>query len=296
MGQSAEFGRFLRAMRGRLSPEEAGLPTAGARRVPGLRREEIALMAGVSTDYYTRLEQGRNIHPSRSVVDAVARALRLDEGERAHMVDLLEHCALSRRTPVPQETVRPALRQLLASVGSVPALVLGRRTDVLAGNRLAFLLLADFPAMPVGERNLTRWMILDPAARELFTDWHAVAAEAAGALRVDIGRHPNDPQANQLVGDLAVHSEEFRQWWAGHRVVTTHAGTLRLRHPVVGDLELSFEDLAPRHDPDQTLRVFTAAPGSASADSLALLGSFGADSFTDKAPDGADRPAAPRRP
>ncbi|WP_457317157.1 helix-turn-helix transcriptional regulator [Sinomonas sp. RB5] len=296
MGQSAEFGRFLRAMRGRLSPEEAGLPTAGARRVPGLRREEIALMAGVSTDYYTRLEQGRNIHPSRSVLDAVARALRLDEGERAHMIDLLEHCALSQRTPVPQETVRPALRQLLASVGTVPALVLGRRTDVLAGNRLAFLLLADFAAMPVGERNLTRWMILDPAARELFTDWHAVAAEAAGALRVDIGRHPNDPQANQLVGDLAVHSEEFRQWWAGHRVVTTHAGTLRLRHPVVGDLELSFEDLAPRHDPDQTLRVFTAAPGSASADSLALLGSFGADSFTDKAPDGADRPAAPRRP
>jgi transcriptional regulator with XRE-family HTH domain len=296
MGQSAEFGRFLRAMRGRLSPQEAGLPAAGSRRVPGLRREEIALMAGVSTDYYTRLEQGRNIHPSRSVLDAVARALRLDEGERAHMVDLLEHCALSQRTPVPAETVRPALRQLLASVGSVPALVLGRRTDVLAGNRLAFLLLADFPAMPVGERNLTRWMILDPAARELFTDWQAVAAEAAGALRVDIGRHPNDPQANQLVGDLAVHSEEFRQWWAGHRVVTTHAGTLRLRHPVVGDLELAFEDLAPRHDPDQTLRVFTAAPGSASADSLALLGSFGAAGPTEGAADDAARPAAPRLP
>ncbi|MDQ0260937.1 helix-turn-helix transcriptional regulator [Sinomonas atrocyanea] len=296
MGQSAEFGRFLRAMRGRLSPQEAGLPAAGSRRVPGLRREEIALMAGVSTDYYTRLEQGRNIHPSRSVLDAVARALRLDEGERAHMVDLLEHCALSQRTPVPAETVRPALRQLLASVGSVPALVLGRRTDVLAGNRLAFLLLADFPAMPVGERNLTRWMILDPAARELFTDWQAVAAEAAGALRVDIGRHPNDPQANQLVGDLAVHSEEFRQWWAGHRVVTTHAGTLRLRHPVVGDLELAFEDLAPRHDPDQTLRVFTAAPGSASADSLALLGSFGAADPTEGAADDAARPAAPRLP
>ncbi|GAB2743724.1 helix-turn-helix transcriptional regulator [Sinomonas soli] len=296
MGQSAEFGRFLRAMRGRLSPQEAGLPAAGSRRVPGLRREEIALMAGVSTDYYTRLEQGRNIHPSRSVLDAVARALRLDEGERAHMVDLLEHCALSQRTPVPAETVRPALRQLLASVASVPALVLGRRTDVLAGNRLAFLLLADFPAMPVGERNLTRWMILDPAARELFTDWQAVAAEAAGALRVDIGRHPNDPQANQLVGDLAVHSEEFRQWWAGHRVVTTHAGTLRLRHPVVGDLELAFEDLAPRHDPDQTLRVFTAAPGSASADSLALLGSFGADGSTEGSPDDAARPAAPRLP
>lgn len=252
-------------------------------------------MAGVSTDYYTRLEQGRNIHPSRSVLDAVARALRLDEGERAHMVDLLEHCA-SQRPPAPPETVRPALRQLLEAVGSVPALVLGRRTDVLAGNRLAFLLLADFPAMPVGERNLTRWMILDPAARDLFTDWPAVAAEAAGALRVDIGRHPNDPQANQLVGDLAVHSEDFRQWWAGHRVVTTHAGTLRLRHPVVGDLELTFEDLAPRHDPDQTLRVFTAVPGSPSADSLALLGSFGAEDFPEEtSDDDAGRRAARRQ-
>lgn len=295
MGQSAEFGRFLKAMRGRLTPAEAGLPAASGRRVPGLRREEIALMAGVSTDYYTRLEQGRNIHPSRSVLDAVARALRLDEGERAHMVDLLEHCA-SQRPPAPPETVRPALRQLLEAVGSVPALVLGRRTDVLAGNRLAFLLLADFPAMPVGERNLTRWMILDPAARDLFTDWPAVAAEAAGALRVDIGRHPNDPQANQLVGDLAVHSEDFRQWWAGHRVVTTHAGTLRLRHPVVGDLELTFEDLAPRHDPDQTLRVFTAVPGSPSADSLALLGSFGAEDFPEEtSDDDAGRRAARRQ-
>lgn len=237
-------------------------------------------MAGVSTDYYTRLEQGRNIHPSRSVLDSVARALRLDEAERAHMIDLLEHCAKSQRAPTPPETVRPGLRQLLDAVGAVPALVLGRRTDVLAGNRLAYLLLADFPALPPGERNLTRWIILDPAARELFTDWHSVAAEAAGALRVDIGRHPNDPQANQLVGDLAVHSEDFRQWWAGHRVVTTHAGTLRLHHPVVGDLELTFEDLAPRHDPDQTLRVFTAAAGSPSADSLALLGSFGAEAPT----------------
>jgi transcriptional regulator with XRE-family HTH domain len=288
MGQSAEFGRFLKAMRGRLSPEEAGLTAASGRRVPGLRREEIALMAGVSTDYYTRLEQGRNIHPSRSVLDAVARALRLDDGERAHMIDLLEHCAKSQRVPAPPETVRPALRQLLDAVGSVPALVLGRRTDVLAGNRLAYLLLADFPAMPLEERNLTRWIILDPAARGLFTDWHAVAAEAAGALRVDIGRHPNDPRANQLVGDLAVHSEDFRQWWAGHRLVTAHAGILRMRHPVVGDLELSFEDLAPRHDPDQTLRMFTASPGSPSADSLALLGSFGAEGPSDH--DGGGRP------
>ena len=278
MGQSAEFGKFLKAMRSRLSPEQAGIsaPSTG-RRVPGLRREELALLAGVSTDYYTRLEQGRNIHPSRSVLDSVARALQLDESERAHMIDLLEHCAKSQRPPLPAQTVRPALRQLLDAVGNVPALVLGRRTDILAGTPLAYLLLADFPSMPLEERNLTRWIILDPRARELFSDWQTVAAEATGALRVDIGRHPNDAQANQLVGELAVHSEHFRQWWAGHRVVTEHAGILQMRHPVVGDLELNFEDLAPRHDPEQTLRVFTARPGSPSSDSLALLGSFGAE-------------------
>lgn len=277
MGQSAEFGSFLKAMRSRLTPEQAGIVAApGGRRVSGLRREEIARLADVSTDYYTRLEQGRNIHPSRAVLDSVARALRLDAGEQAHMIDLLENCATSQRPPVPAQGVRPALLQLLDAVGNVPALVLGRRTDVLAGNSLAFLLLADFPSMPVVERNMTRWIILDPLARVLFRDWEEAAAEAVGNLRVDVGRHPNDAQANQLVGELAVHSEEFRQWWAGHRVATGSAGVVRLHHPVVGDLELDFEDLALRDDPEQVLRVYSAKPGGPSADSLTLLGSFGA--------------------
>jgi transcriptional regulator with XRE-family HTH domain len=281
MGQSAEFGKFLKAMRSRLTPEDAGLPgNSGVRRVPGLRREEIALLADVSTDYYTRLEQGRNIHPSRAVLDSVARALRLDSSEQAHMMDLLENCAKSQRPPLPAQSVRPALHQLLDAVGSVPALVLGRRTDVLAGNHLAFLLLADFPSMPDGERNLTRWMLLDPRARELFGDWKSVAAEAVGTLRVDVGRHPNDAQANQLVGELAVQSEYFRLWWARHRVATGSAGSLRLHHPVVGDLELNVENLALPDDPGQVLRVFSAKPGSPSADSLTLLGSFGADAVT----------------
>jgi hypothetical protein len=244
--------------------------------VPGLIREENARLADVSTDYYTRLEQGRNIHPSRAVLDSVARALRLDSSEHAHMMDLLENCAESQRAPVQAQGVRPALRQLLDAVGDVPALVLGRRSDVLAGNPLAFLLFADFSGMPAGERNLTRWLMLEPSARELFRDWKAVAAEAVGALRVDVGRHPNDAQANQLVGELAVHSEHFRQWWAGHRVAAPSAGSMRLRHPVVGDLELNFENLVLPDDPDQVLRVFSAKPGSPSADSLALLGSFGA--------------------
>ena len=192
------------------------------------------------------------------------------------MIDLLENCATSQRPPVRAQGVRPALRQLLDAVGNVPALVLGRRTDVLAGNRLAFLLLADFPAMPVAERNLNRWIDLDPRAQGLFRDWPAVASEAVGALRTDIGRHPNDTRANQLVGELAVSSEHFRQWWAGHRVATASAGSVLLSHAVVGDLELNFEDLALRTDPDQVLRVYSAKPGSPSADSLTLLGSFGA--------------------
>ncbi|WP_426997799.1 helix-turn-helix transcriptional regulator [Pseudarthrobacter sp. N5] len=276
MGQSAEFGKFLKAMRSRLKPEDAGLAeTSGARRVPGLRREEIARLADVSTDYYTRLEQGRNIHPSRAVLDSVARALRLDSGEHAHMMDLLEHCAESARSPAPVQGVRPGLRQLLDAVGDVPALVLGRRADVLAGNRMAFLLFADFAALPPGERNLTRWLILDPKARELFRDWKTVAAEAAGALRMDVGRHPNDAQANQLVGELAVHSEHFRQWWAGHKVATRSAGSVRLQHHAVGDLELNFENLVLPDDTDQMMRVFSAKPGSPSADSLTLLSNFG---------------------
>lgn len=278
MGQSAEFGKFLKAMRSRLSPEDAGAgPTSGARRVPGLRREEVARLAGVSTDYYVRLEQGRNIHPSRTVLEAVSRALRLDGSEHAHMMDLLENCAGSARSSTTAaQAVRPALRQLLEAMGDVPAMVLGRRSDVLAGNRMAFLLFADFPALPAAERNLTRWLILDPSARELFRDWKTVAAEAAGALRLDVGRHPNDAQANQLVGELAVHSEHFRQWWAGHRVATRSAGSVRLHHPAVGDLELNFENLVLPDDPDQTLRVYSARAASPSADALALLGSLGA--------------------
>lgn len=292
MGQSVEFGKFLKAMRSRLSPEQAGISTtSGARRVPGLRREEIARLADVSTDYYTRLEQGRNIHPSRTVLDSVARALRLSPSEHTHMLDLLENCEES--LPLPVQGIRPALLQLLDAVGNVPALVLGRRTDVLAGNPLAFLLLADFPAMPETERNLTRWLILDPSARELFRDWKAVASEAVGTLRSDVGRHPNDPRANQLVGELAVRSEHFRQWWAGHRVAKGSAGVVRLHHPIVGDLELNFEDLARLDDPDQVLRVFSAKPGSPSADSLMLLGSFGAETTAPKPSQAVETDASP---
>ncbi|MGP0224018.1 helix-turn-helix transcriptional regulator [Paenarthrobacter sp. NCHU4564] len=290
MGQSAEFGKFLKAMRARLSPEDAGATeSGGSRRVPGLRREEVARLSGVSTDYYTRLEQGRNIHPSKAVLESVSRALRLDTGEHAHMMDLLEHCASSAANPGPAQKVRPALRQLLDAVGDVPAMVLGRRADVLAANRMASLLLTDFSSMPATERNLTRWTILDDAARDLFRDWKTVAAEAVGSLRMDVGRHPNDPRTNQLVGELAVHSEHFRQWWAGHRVATRSAGIIRLHHPVVGDLELNFETLGLPDDPDQLLRVYSAKAGSPSSDALTLLSSFGGVATQAEVPEPARR-------
>lgn len=289
MGQSAEFGQFLRVMRARMQPEAMGLATSStARRVAGLRREEVAQLAGVSTDYYTRLEQGRQIRPSRGVVDAVARALQLDVTERAHMLDLLHNCPPSSKSPAPVQRVRAGLWQLLEAIGDTPALVLGRRTDVLSSNRMANLLFTDFSDLPVRERNLSRWIILEPDARELFRDWKAVAAETVAALRVDVGRHPNDPLANHLVGELAVTSEDFRQWWAGHHVTTRSAGTVRLHHRTVGDLELDFETLALPDDGDQSLRIYSAKPGSPSQDALRLLSSWAHSESTKDKPRSAD--------
>ncbi|WP_425860555.1 helix-turn-helix transcriptional regulator [Arthrobacter sp. TWP1-1] len=276
MGQSIEFGSFLSAMRSRLQPGPDAIPTT--RRVPGLRREEVARLAGVSTDYYTRLEQGRNIHPSRSVLNSVARALELTDAESAHMFDLLENCGGKVTNPPGAQRVRPSIRQLLEAVGEVPAVVLGRRTDVLASNRMAGLLFADFPAMAREQRNYTRWIMLDPAARVLFRDWHDAAADAVATLRADIGRHPGDPAATALVGELAVNSEDFRQWWARHTVARKSSGTLHLRHGVVGDVALDFEHLLLPDDPDQTLRIYTAKNGSPSQDALKLLSSWAGSS------------------
>ncbi|MHA7175474.1 helix-turn-helix transcriptional regulator [Arthrobacter sp. Sr24] len=272
MGQSIEFGSFLSAMRARLAPDPATVQTT--RRVPGLRREEVAQLAGVSTDYYTRLEQGRNIHPSRSVLASVARALQLNDSESSHMYDLLENCGGQLSTPPEIQRVRASMRQLLDAVGEVPAVVLGRRTDVLASNRMARLLFADFPAMGRERRNYTRWIMLDPGARVLFRDWHGAASDAVAALRADVGRHPGDPAATALVGELAVNSEEFRQWWARHTVARKASGTLSLHHGIVGDLSLDFEHLILPDDTDQSLRIYTAKNGSPSHDALKLLSSW----------------------
>jgi transcriptional regulator with XRE-family HTH domain len=248
-----------------------GLPERGQRRVPGLRREEIATLAGVSTDYYVRLEQGRNISASDEVLDALARALQLDETERLHLHDLAKQRPVRQSTPPPQR-VRPGVRTLLDSLAQ-PAFVLGRRTDVLATNRLARALLTDFDAMPEGERNHARWLFLDPLARELYGDWETVARENVAILRMDAGRHPDDARLSALIGELSMKSPEFARWWADHDVLVRGHGTKRYLHSVVGEIEIRYEALRLA-DADQTLFVYSVEPESASAKALALLDSW----------------------
>jgi transcriptional regulator with XRE-family HTH domain len=284
MPVKSELSEFLRSRRERLRPVDVGLPDRGQRRVPGLRREEVATLAGVSTDYYVRLEQGRNISASADVLDALARALHLDDAERLHLHDLAKPRPFRRSTPPPQR-IRPGVRLMLDRLDT-PAFVLGRRMDILATNRLCRALLADFDAMPAGERNHARWVFLDPRARELYGDWETVARENVAILRMDAGRHPDDERLAALIGELSVKSPEFARWWADHDVLVRGHGTKRYRHPIVGDVEIRYEALQLA-DEDQTLFIYNTEPGSASAQALALLDSWSATP---------DAPAPPLKP
>lgn len=271
-----ELADFLRRARAARDPRDTALPADGRiRRVPGLRREEVALLAGVSTDYYTRLEQGRRIVPSTQVLDAIARALDLDEAGRQHLRDLVGAADVPRSRPrAAVQRVRPGLHRLLESLDSQPALILGRRTDVLAANRMARALFADFDRLPARERNYARWMLLSDDARALFVDWEQQARNAVESLRLDAGRVPDDPGTQQLVGELSLASAEFRRWWSEHQVHQRTFGAKRLRHPVVGELTVDYETLTLPADGDQTLFVYTTAPGSRSREALNLLASW----------------------
>ncbi|MFC8146443.1 helix-turn-helix transcriptional regulator [Streptomyces paradoxus] len=284
MDHNAELGDFLRSRRSRLRPGDAGLPpgvSAGTRRVPGLRREEVALLAGVSTDYYTRLEQGRHPHVSEAVLDAVARALCLDDVERGYLHDLVRTAVGSRRGRAADATraprVRAAVHQMLDVLGDVsPVLVVNHRGDVLAANHLARALITDFDALPRLERNLTRFVLLDPAARELYRDWEDVAQVFVAKLRLAAGSHPDDRRLNELVGEFCVKVPEFSAWWDSHRVQQCAHGEQRFAHPVVGELTLHHEALALPADPDQEVCLYSAEPGTTSADALRLLASWAA--------------------
>ncbi|MDT7684789.1 MAG: hypothetical protein QOG57_5099 [Pseudonocardiales bacterium] len=291
-GGNSELREFLRSRRARITPEEAGLPPQpGVRRVPGLRREEVARLAGMSMDYYVRLERGRNLNVSESVLDAVARALRLNDTERGHLFALARptRSRTRQRRPGPQR-VRPGLYRVLDTVTDIPAVVLGHRLDLLASNRLARAFYTDFEALPHRERNMARFVFLDDAARELYVDWPAAGRGIVATLHLYAGAHPHDPQLAELVGELSLRDADFRRWWADHDVYRRENGTKRYHHPLVGDLTLSYEAFNPTGDPDQTLGLHTAEAGSPSEHALRLLASWTAEATAAPRSEAAGRP------
>ncbi|WP_282693318.1 helix-turn-helix transcriptional regulator [Streptomyces sp. CC208A] len=287
MNAANELGRFLTSRRSRITPEEAGLPVLGRRRVPGLRREEVADLAGVSVVYYTRLEQGRARNPSDAVLDALARVLRLDPTERAHLRDLAQRPSAAEPEGDGDAPVRDGLRRLLAAVGAVPAYVLDPAMDVLDANALARALFGAPGRDPGWERdrerdrereaarrfNLARHVFLDADARELYPRWADVARQTVGFLRLSAGRHPGDVRLARVVTELSRRSEDFRELWAGQEVREKTHGTKTFRHPVVGDFDLAYETLALPGDEGRTLVVFTA-PDARADSALRLLGSW----------------------
>jgi len=261
------IGEYLRARRELVQPEEVGLPNLGRRRTPGLRREEVAMLAGVSADYYIRLEQGRDQHPSAQVLDALARVLQLDEDAAAHLHGLAQPPAQRRRRGSRPERPPAAIVELMMSWPATPAYVFGRYLDVLAANPMATALA---PWFTPGE-NLVRGAFLDPRRRELRPDWERSLGGTVAALRANVGPDIDDPRLTELVGELSLRSEEFRQLWARHDARPKGTGTTTLHHPQVGRLELSYTKF-PIPDTDrQTLSIYHAAPGSASERALAVL-------------------------
>ena len=268
MARENPIGEYLRARRELVRPEDVELPDAGShRRVPGLRREEVAMLAGVSADYYVRLEQGRDQHPSAQVLDALARALRLDDYATAHLHRLAAPPVRRRRRSPRPEKVPASILRLIASWTHTPAYVYGRYMDVLAANPLAT---AVAPYHAPGH-NLVRAAFLDPRVRDMYGDWEYVTESTVAGLRALVGPDVDDPRLNELVGELSVRSERFRQLWARHDARPKRSGTSLLDHPQVGPLELSYEKLPIPDTNCQTLVIYHAEPGSRSAQALALL-------------------------
>lgn len=278
-----EMREFLSTRRDRITPQQAGLPNYGGerRRVPGLRREEVALLAGVSTDYYVRLERGNASGVSDSVVESVSRALKLDEAERAHLFHLIRTIGgsgPSRRRPSSREQVRPTVQRVVDSMIGTPAFVSNGRLDILHANALGCALFAPVFAFAQPSRppNSARFVFLDPVAKDLYRLWDAVADDTVALLRAEAGRDPHDRQLSDLVGELSMQSTEFRTRWAAHDVRVHTSGVKLLHHPVVGDLDLPYESFPLPADASLSLVTYTAEPGSRSHEGLGLLASWAA--------------------
>jgi transcriptional regulator with XRE-family HTH domain len=301
MDNRDEVRDFLTSRRDRLTPGQAGVPLyGGRRRVKGLRREEVAMLAGMSTDYYTRLERGNLAGVSGSVLDALARALQLDEAQRTHLFDLAATATTSgqtghsapggpgrgrpHRTASPPR-VRQGVLRVLDSI-SAPAYVRNNRMDVLAANRLGRALFADISTEGATGFNLARYLFLDPRSRDFYTQWDAVARDAVAALRIEAGRHPYDRGLTDLVGELSTRSEQFRTWWAAHNVKFHTTSTKTMRHPAAGELELTGEALTLPADHGLTIITYTVEPHSASEQALNFLASWSTQTT----------PASPREP
>ncbi len=277
MDTKNEMREFLTSRRAKITPEQAGLRTyGGTRRVPGLRREEVALLAGVSVDYYTRLERGSAAGASESVLEALARALQLDEPERAHLFDLARAAQPTprrRRRQAPQR-VRPSVQRILDAITGGPAFVRNGRMDLLAANRLGHAFYSQHFDSPHGPANSARFIFLDQRATDFYADWEQVATDAVAVLRSEAGRDPYDRDLSDLVGELSTRSETFRTRWAAHNVRFHDSGSKRFHHPVVGDVSLTFETMQLAADEGLMLFVYTAEPGSRSDEALNLLASW----------------------
>jgi transcriptional regulator with XRE-family HTH domain len=278
MDTRSEIRDFLTSRRARITPADVGLQSYGPRRVPGLRREEVATLAGVSVDYYNRMERGNLSGASESVLDALARALQLDEAERAHLHDLARASRPSPRARrrSTKQNVRPSVQWMLDSMTGSAAIAENGRLDALATNRLGRAFhshLFDGSGRPV---NFARFVFLDPRATELFADWERAAKDCAALLRSEAGRTPYDRELSDLIGELSTQSEEFRGHWAAHNVRLHNKGVKQFNHPVVGELELSYNRIELPADPGLAIIAYTAEPGSRSAEAFSLLASWAA--------------------
>jgi len=289
-----DIREFLTTRRARLTPSDVGLPDfGGRRRVPGLRREEVALLAGMSMEYYVRLERGNATGASESVLEGIARALQLDDAERSHLHDLVraanDGAQPSRRKPRPRaQTVRPGVQQLLDAMHDVPAVVQNGRLDVIATNALGRALFSEMYVDPRRPANFGRFLFLDPRAPRFYRHWDDSAQQLVALLRSEAGRAPHDRELSDLVGELATCSDPFRTLWASHDVREHRTGTKAITHPIVGDLDLAYEALDLSNDRGLQLIAFSAEPASPTSDALQLLSSWAAT----HAPSVADIPSA----